>query len=978
MKKAVFFVFSFLLLAGSISAAEWAVKDGTGSLVVKDSGPDKVDLKIATPDTVTWAFEDDRGSFLNFADGSVTGPAEKLLFPDNMTLEIAFSAHLRRGSEWLPVITCGDSFQSGYAVWARRNGQLLISLPGTSRGYMLLSPKLQDLRDYVLRVVRDGKRVLVQLDGKIIGDYVATGKVKTVPGEPFRLGSTPKWKFFGNIYSVKIRPFEAGDFEAKTASREESAASEIKAVTGIADPEGTVLFADFDLCTPRPRSGRTFSGSQWMFRKGMLFLPPAKGTLHCCDNPDGAVLACDPKLAGLFDVYLGLRVTYFPTDLMLSLPGVEDRIRVRIPGVERGSSGGHVNTEVLVARDVKMDGGKVLLHPGGQMYLGYIKFIPSACRRKADYPKWKCVKITPSKDSYKQLADKSIRSRIAKGYFIEKKYVDDKKPPVPSAASEKLGCITNVRDWMDLLFENAVPEKDPGKVALELAAAPGEYEPACLSVYGLRDLDKVSLSCGKELEKAGITSEIAVVRSLPKRSTNIYGPSEFMYSPQYLERVSATKVGKGVSKEFWITFRVADTARPGTYRDAFELETPGGKLTVPVSVTVRPFKLDRPVRERVGLWGAGHEYDTRRAAELRAHGCNTVLMSFDKDFYVTEGRLGRIEGTPGAKLIESLKDRLVAVVIETPTLTNQTFGRRNGEELFRSAVKALGTYAKAHGWPKFYFYIYDEALSNPPTLKKALWEARQLKACGAPVFSTHIWYKTSRPYQKEVDQIAPLIDAFCDRYSTRSLWYVDPWSEMQRRVVEEGKELWSYNIDRALMFAQPSSKRFAYGWFFRTEGRDCTGQLIYTYSFPHGSPYTELDGGDGESIDWCYIYPAGKGHAGGVSINFEGIREGIDDLCYITTLENRIAEAKKKGLTQEAAAAEKVLTGLVKSFDFGPRYVKNTVFLDPMFDRSWEKNGKRFCSGRFNLPNGWRFEDYHAARERIADEIVKLDKVLKK
>ena len=977
MKTGLFICAAFLAAAG-LFGAEWKVKDGAGSLTLKDSSPDKIDLKIETPETVTWAWEDDRGSFLNFADGTVTGPAEKLRFPDGMTLEIAFSAHLRRGSEWLPLVTCGDSFQSGYAVWARRNGQLLISLPGTSKGYMLLSPKLQDLRDYTLKVVRDGKRVLVQLDGKTVGDYVAAGKVKTAPGEPFRLGSTPKWKFFGNIYSVKIRPFQKGDFEAKTSSREESPASEIKAVTGIADPEGTVLFADFDRCTPRPYSGRIFSNSLWMFRKGLLFPPPAKGTLHCSDNPDAAVLTCDPKLKGVFDIYLGLRVTYFPTDLMISVPGVRDRLRVQIPGVERGSSGGHVNTEILLARDVKMDGGVIRLHPGGSMYLGYIKFIPSSKRRKVDYPRWKCVTVSASKDGYKQLAEKSIRSRIAKGYFIERKYVDDKKPPVPSAASEKLGCIVNAHDWMDLLFENAVPAKDPQKVSLAVKAAPGEYEPACLSVYGLRDLAEVSLSGGKELKKAGITSEIAVVRSLPKRSTNIYGPSEFMYSPQYLERVSATKVGKGVSKQFWITFRVADTAKPGTYRGSFELATPGGKMTVPVSVTVRPFKLDRPVREKVGLWGSGHEYHPKKAAELRAHGCNTVCMGFDKDFHLQEGKLDRIAGTPGANLIEALKDRLLAVIIETPSLTNQTFGRPGGDEKFRAAVKALCEYGRAHGWPKLYFYIYDEALSNPRTLKMAIWEARQLKACGVPVFSTHIWYKTSRPYQKEVDQIAPLVDAFCNRYSTRSLWYVDKWDEMQKRAVKEGKELWSYNIDRALMFAQPSSKRFAYGWFFRTEGKDCAGQLIFTYSFSHESPYTELDGGDGESIDWCYNYPAGKGHAGGFAINFEGIREGIDDLCYITTLENRIAEAKKKGLGKEAAAAEKVLADLKASFDFGPHYVKNTVFLDPAFDKNWEKNGKRFGSGRHNLPNGWRFEDYHAAREKIAGEIVKLDKVLKK
>ena len=105
----------------------------------------------------------------------------------------------------------------------------------------------------------------------------------------------------------------------------------------------------------------------------------------------------------------------------------------------------------------------------------------------------------------------------------------------------------------------------------------------------------------------------------------------------------------------------------------------------------------------------------------------------------------------------------------------------------------------------------------------------------------------------------------------------------------------------------------------------------------------------------------------------------MDDLRYITTLENRIAEAKKKGLADAAAKGEKVLADLKKSFDFGKNFVKNSVFLDSHFEKSWEEeNGKRFCSGRYNLPNGWRFEDYHAAREKIASAIIELDKALKK
>ena len=92
---------------------------------------------------------------------------------------------------------------------------------------------------------------------------------------------------------------------------------------------------------------------------------------------------------------------------------------------------------------------------------------------------------------------------------------------------------------------------------------------------------------------------------------------------------------------------------------------------------------------------------------------------------------------------------------------------------------------------------------------------------------------------------------------------------------------------------------------------------------------------------------------------------------YICTLENSIAKAKKRGIN--TASAEKLLSDLKKSFDFGDNFKRKSPFLTSSFEKVWEENGKRYCSGSFNLPNGWTFADYHAAREKIAAEIIKLN-----
>jgi len=314
-------------------------------------------------------------------------------------------------------------------------------------------------------------------------------------------------------------------------------------------------------------------------------------------------------------------------------------------------------------------------------------------------------------------------------------------------------------------------------------------------------------------------------------------------------------------------------------------------------------------------------------------------------------------------------------------------GRRQYIDLIRQIMQ----FGKEKGYPPFYFYTIDEVLSNPPRLPMAIWEAEAIHEAGGIVWSDHIWYKTSRPYQKEVDQMAKNIDVFVNRFNTKRLWYVDSWSEMEDEAERLGKEVWSYNIDNALTFSQTAMKRFAFGWFFRTLGSKTRGQMVWAYNHWGGSPYSDLD----SSTDWMYCYPKVKDSPGGFCIDFEAMREGVDDLRYITTLEKRIEAAKKAG--RDTDSAEKLIAELKGSFDFGEDFTSKSVFLNSSFEKQWMAADGRglfsepvvrlrkewgldylpaglFCSGRFNLPVGWAFEDYHSARERIAEEIIRIDK----
>ena len=58
------------------------------------------------------------------------------------------------------------------------------------------------------------------------------------------------------------------------------------------------------------------------------------------------------------------------------------------------------------------------------------------------------------------------------------------------------------------------------------------------------------------------------------------------------------------------------------------------------------------------------------------------------------------------------------------------------------------------------------------------------------------------------------------------------------------------------------------------------------------------------------------------------------------------------------------------------KFSEESIFITPKWDKSWSEGEKHFMSGTYNVPNGWRFDDYDAARAKIAAAIVAMDRKL--
>ena len=91
-------------------------------------------------------------------------------------------------------------------------------------------------------------------------------------------------------------------------------------------------------------------------------------------------------------------------------------------------------------------------------------------------------------------------------------------------------------------------------------------------------------------------------------------------------------------------------------------------------------------------------------------------------------------------------------------------------------------------------------------------------------------------------------------------------------------------------------------------------------------------------------------------------------------MEKSIANAKKRNIS--TFEAEKLLTDLVNSID-QERFNKNSLFINSVWDKTFEKDGKRFASGEYLPPTGWRVADYDKARAEVAKAIIKLQEQMR-
>ena len=476
----------------------------------------------------------------------------------------------------------------------------------------------------------------------------------------------------------------------------------------------------------------------------------------------------------------------------------------------------------------------------------------------------------------------------------------------------------------------------PGVLAneLKITACRGEYEPATLVVRALQNLKGLRLTVSDfhhgEASIPASAIDIRVVKCWFQSGVEIRGTQKCLLTPElllkddklirvdlknkrnYLRQINPAgeesylllsgpdsghldaiqpkdsdvlqpvDIEAGANKQFWITVKVPEDAIPGNYQGKILLtapDIPPKKLIL--HLRVLPFSLENPVL-RYSLYYLGKLRKDGRGSitadfksvqqylaelhNLKVHGVDyPTLSAFDEDLFQQALALREKLGFP--------KDSLY---INYPGIDNPT-GPKQLAALKDRVKKSINIAEKYH-YKEVYFYGFDEAEGERLKSQRRAWQT--VHEAGGRVFVA--CYKGAFELMGDLLDLAVLSGP------------PDPGEAEKFHTV--GHQIFCYGNPQAGV-EEPETYRRNYGLLLWQARYDGSMNFAYQWSYK-GHIWNDFDNDTWR--DHCFTYPTVNGVID--TIQWEGFREGVDDVRYLTTLLRTIQRAKthKPQLSQQA------------------------------------------------------------------------------
>ncbi|MEE3372021.1 MAG: hypothetical protein VX346_21995 [Planctomycetota bacterium] len=385
------------------------------------------------------------------------------------------------------------------------------------------------------------------------------------------------------------------------------------------------------------------------------------------------------------------------------------------------------------------------------------------------------------------------------------------------------------------------------------------------------------------LVKVDMQNETNSVRSTDEDGTIRYLPASGK-DPKALDALrpldavtlQAVTIPAETLKQFWLTLHIPDDAAAGTYSGLLRLSAEGiAPVAVPIEVTVHAFELAQPKmiysiyypgkldlkNQPNGTIAAHYKSEEQYLAELRdmfAHGVRypNLWQAHSSGFVPRALQLRKQAGLPNDMLF----------INSPPGAPAAAAGTVNG---WRKLTADFG-------YQDIYLYGLDEASGNLLRIQKPSWDNVQ-KAGGRMYASA--WKED--PFEV----MGSLLDVL--------VWSGGVQPEKAQRWHSVGSKIFSYSNPQVGV-EEPLLYRYNFGLALWKAGYD--GAMDFAYQYAYGHIWNDFD--SERFRDHCFAYPTLNGVVG--TMQWEGFREGVDDVRYVTTLEKAIEQAADTGAGREA------------------------------------------------------------------------------
>jgi hypothetical protein len=525
--------------------------------------------------------------------------------------------------------------------------------------------------------------------------------------------------------------------------------------------------------------------------------------------------------------------------------------------------------------------------------------------------------------------------------FKEMPYVETNTLVAVTAADRERGFVAWTPNWMELIYTNSVPPAAALARPCATFATPGEYEPVAVALRSLRPLKGVRVEAGDLTGPDGgripaSAIDVRAVKCWPQRLGSSWS-HDWRVMPELLEKLPAVDLPAGFTKEFWLTIHVPADAKPGEYRGPLRLVTAdGAHWETTLRLEVLPFELAQAERV-VGMYWRDQvdnpELLDRQVRDMVEHGMRAVTISRSPKVSNVDGRLA----VDTSELLAFLQ-RLRRLGLTGPIpynnsfegLIKRAFPKGDFDKLYVELIRELEKVSSRADALKLLYYPVDE-IGNADERGRVAHDLCALIA-KAPGATSYITVNNFAAGEKWGDTF----DIWCGN--------IEYTVEQERRLLARGKRYFRYG-SAYLNDCRKARNSCGLG-FYR---RPAEAMYYWHYQALTGDAFDDFDG---NARDWCAVYP-GPGGELIPTMDWESLREGVDDLRYIATLKQLAARADKGNAAQKQAAAKaRAELAAVLATD------------------------EEIKVNQYDFADKLSHDDYNALRHRLADRIVELVKAM--